>query len=401
MYRGHEHCRGAGCHWTKLDCKRTVGGWLFDHVGFLASCLSLNWPHNKQLVLYWSQCSELICGRRFGLWILLAVAWCSTKPLGIGIFDHRWHFLRGWSRDGKGGGLRWLQTLRLPSPIFAYLRLSSPSSLFTLFEKNQWKVLLQLPRLRCTIPRQACNSCQFDELAQLLQNLFPSLKMSQTYFPDLTPTKCILQAWTPCLSHRWARQGMLQNLQNGTVNIPTWAVMNEHLPGCFKKPDGKHRATWRLLWADHAIKDTHQSLSSMSKMSSVKSVKKSIQCRNVYVQNCTNIYAIYYDIWMQMYIYMDDPCRKRKYMNLLKRLDTTMMIRYDTHDTNSPNSKKHITTRSPSSMNDDHQTSQLDLLFVLTNYHSLQSSLTSILYVSVFCFIKWGKEKRDVYRVAA
>ena len=104
---------------------------------------------------------------------------------------------------------------------------------------------------------------------------------------------------------------------------------------------------------------------------------------------------------MQMYIYMDDPCRKRKYMNLLKRLDTTMMIRYDTHDTNSPNSKKHITTRSPSSMNDDHQTSQLDLLFVLTNYHSLQSSLTSILYVSVFCFIKWGKEKRDVYRVAA
>ena len=52
-------------------------------------------------------------------------------------------------------------------------------------------------------------------------------------------------------------------------------------------------------------------------------------------------------------------------------------------------------------MNDDHQTSQLDLLFVLTNYHSLQSSLTSILYVSVFCFIKWGKEKRDVYRVAA
>ena len=226
---------------------------------FLAFCLSLDWPHLN----IWTfgsvlECSEFLCG-----WPLAKVFWlwhgAATKP-GIGIFDHWWHFLRGWSRDGKGGGLKWRH--------FAFI----------FVEKNQWKVPSQ-PRLRCTIPRQACNSCQFAELLQYASpESFPVIRdvSANLFFPssDLTPTQCALQAWTPCLSRQWARQGMLQN---GNVNIPTCRAViyiEQHLPGYQDVSRNQMANTEhleaRLLWAEHATKDADHSLSSIREMSSVK-----------------------------------------------------------------------------------------------------------------------------------
>ena len=110
------------------------------------------------------------------------------------------------------------------------------------------------------------------------------------------------------------------------------------------------------------------------------------------------IIYIYYTLYTMI---MTDKCRCTYPRMILVESESTRAtelfgkVGHDNVDTHDMHIEKQITTRSPCSMNDDHQISQLDLLFVLTNYHFLQSSF--ILYVSIFCFIKWGKEKRYFY----
>ena len=79
-------------------------------------------------------------------------------------------------------------------------------------------------------------------------------------FPVRPDSQCALQAWTPCLSRQWARQGMLQNEQN----LPAYQDVSRN-----QRANTEHLEA-RLLWAEHATKDADQSLSSMSEMSSVK-----------------------------------------------------------------------------------------------------------------------------------
>ena len=101
----------------------------------------------------------------------LAVAWCSDKAG----HRHLWP-LMAFSSWLIQGWQRWW-------PEVTTLRLH-------LFEKNQWKLPSQ-PRLRCTIPRQACNSCQFAELLQYASpESFPVRDVSANlFFPsDLTPS---------------------------------------------------------------------------------------------------------------------------------------------------------------------------------------------------------------------
>ena len=114
-----------------------------------------------------------------------------------------------------------------------------------------------------------------------------------------------------------------------------------------------------------------------------------------------DMFLIKYIIYIHYIDTMTDKCRCTYPRMILVESESTRAtelfekVGHDNFDTHDTHIEKQITTKSPSSMNDDHQIRKLDLLFVLTNYHFLQSSF--ILYVSIFCFIKWEKEKRYFY----
>ena len=156
----------------------------------------------------------------------LAVAWCSDKAG----HRHLWP-LMAFSSWLIQGWQRWW-------PEVTTLRLH-------LFEKNQWKLPSQ-PRLRCTIPRQACNSCQFAELLQYASpESFPVRDVSANlFFPsDLTPSALCrhgLLAYHASEPGRECERKCESPYMQGS-NI--WTAPSR-LPGCFKKPDGKHRAPW-------------------------------------------------------------------------------------------------------------------------------------------------------------